>query len=114
MKVDVQGGGGTAELRVAGSALDGEIGSLRAPEVCGKGVGEGRTPGRDKETKVKNFFLHKQSPKIRKEEGMSETKKLRKKTPESSNSCPIPRRIDPPKVQREKRLTNREHKEPRC
>lgn len=97
MKVGVQGGGGTAELRVAGRALDGEIGSLRAPEVCGKGVGEGRTPGRDKETKVKNFFLHKQSPKIRKEEGMSETKKLRKKTPESSNSCPIPRRIDPPK-----------------
>lgn len=45
-----------AELRVAGSALDREIGSLRAPEVCGKGVGEGRTPGRDKETKVKNFF----------------------------------------------------------
>lgn len=102
-----------AELRVAGSALDREIGSLRAPEVCGKGVGEGRTPGRDKKTKVKNFFLPKQSPKIRKEEGMSEIKKLRKKIPESSNSCPIPRRTDP-QVQQEKRLTNREHKEPRC
>lgn len=59
MEVGVQGGGGTAELRVAGSALDREIDSLRAPEVCGKGEGEGCTPGRDKETKVKNFFLHK-------------------------------------------------------
>lgn len=34
---------------------------------------------------------------------MSETKKQRKKAPESSNSCPIPRRIDP-KVQQEKGL----------
>lgn len=36
---------------------------------------------------------------------MSEIKKQRKKTPESSNSCPNPRRIDPPlKVQQEKKI----------
>lgn len=67
--------------------------------VQGRGVPQGGT-----KTKVKNFFLHKQSPKIRKEEGMSETKKLRKKTPESSNSCPIPRRIDPPKYSGGKKI----------